>query len=345
MIRRILRSGLGVVFFFVFFCFLFVGALKFRALSPKFWKTALNKGGVYQQLHDQVTKMQMGLEESIKEQAGGKALPPKVAEELVPLLFIDKVLTADRFKGLIETNIDRLSDYLNGKDENLILYLPVVEWKLPIQAFDQPALSSLTAQTPVKDALPLLGVKPEQTKSIMDGLSQARTFVSYLTTVWLILLLLVVGIGVGHYFLGVGLPGRISGTTWLVMTSGSAAMLIGLSAGRIFELVATNAKPPMPTWGVELGKSLVSQFFNFGALIGLGTGIIGLITIVVVIYLIKQGKIKEEKEATSLIKKVLSFVIGVILGFVILGTVVVMTAVALGGKVDFRVTEGSLNVP
>ncbi|OGC50849.1 hypothetical protein A2716_02335 [candidate division WWE3 bacterium RIFCSPHIGHO2_01_FULL_40_23] len=343
MIKRILRTGLGIVFLFVFLLFLLVGAFKFRVLSSKLWKTSLEKGGVYQQLQDQITKMRTGLEDAIRKESGGKDLPPEVAKELAPFLSLDKVLSADRFKELAETNIDRLFDYLNGKDKDLILYLPVAEWELPVQTFGQPALAKLTAQTPAKDALPLLGIKPEQTKLTMDGLEQARTIVGYLTPAWVILLLLMVVMGLGHYFLGVGPAGRISGTAWLIMISGFTAALIGFSAGGIFEFMAANSQPPMPSWGIELGKSLVEQFFNFGAMVGLGAGIAGLVTIVAVMYFIKQGKIKQEKEAIGTFKKILSFVIGIILGFMILVAALVVTGVAIGGKVSLKANGGSVD--
>ncbi|MFZ2201963.1 MAG: hypothetical protein WAV56_01050 [Microgenomates group bacterium] len=278
--------------------------------------------------------------ESVRKQGG----PAGMSEEMLRLLYIDKELTADRFKELIETNIDRLLGYFNGKDGELVLYLPVKEWDLPVAALGQPALAKLTGQTPVENALPLLGMKPEQIKPIMEGLGQIKTILGYLTLVWIILLLLTAGIGAGHYFLGVGLADRIGGTAWLVMISGFVAKVIGVGAGGIFELIASSSKPPMEPWIAELGRSLVGQFFNLGATIGLVTGIVGLAAIVAVIYFAKQGRIKEEKEKPSLKKRVLAFVLGAILGFVVLGAMVGGVVVAVGGKVDFKVGGGSLSV-
>ncbi|MBI2326594.1 hypothetical protein HYU91_04390 [Candidatus Collierbacteria bacterium] len=340
MIKRILRAGLGVVFFFVFLSFLLVGALKFRVLSPSFWKTALDKGGVYQQLQNQITESLSQSRESVRQQGG----PTGMSKEMLRLLYIDKELTADRFRELIETNLDRLLGYVNGKSKELVLYLPVKEWDLPVVAFGQPALAKLNAQTPVEDAFQIVGMKPEQTKPIIEGLGQVKTILGYLTLVWITLLLLTVGIGAGHYFLGVGLTDRIGGTAWLLLISGFVAKLIGVGAGSIFEMITANSKPPMALWMAELGRSLVGQFFNLGATLGLVTGIAGLGVVVAVIYLTKLGKLKEEKEKLSLKKRIFAFVLGVILGLVVLGTAFAGLIVAFGGKVDLSVGGGSIKL-
>ena len=340
MVKRILRAGLGVIFFFVFLVFLLVGALKFRILSPTFWKTALDKGEVYQLLQDQIAGSLSQSRESVEKQGGPAGMP----KEMLRLLYLDKELTADRFRELIETNIDRVFGYFGGKDKELVLYLPIKEWDLPVVAFGQPALAKLNAQTPVEDALQIVGMKPEQTKPVIEGLVLVKTILGYLTLVWIILLLLTVGIGAGHYFLGVGLIDRISGTAWLVMISGFVAKLIGIGAGRIFELIAVSSKPPLPAWGVELGRSLVGQFFDLGATIGLIVGVVGLATIVGVVIFTKQGKLKEEKEKMGLLKRVLAFVLGATLGLTVLGGMVAGLVVAFGGNVNFSAGGASLSV-
>ena len=263
-------------------------ALKFRLLEPKFWKTALDKGGVYKQLQVQVEGSLSQSRESVRKQGGTAGM----SKEMMRLLYIDKELTADRFKELIETNVDRLLGYVNGESKDLFLYLPVKEWNLPVAVLKQPALERLTGRTSVPEVMAALGDKAGQVKPIIDGLKQIKDLVGVLTIVWIGLLVVVVGTLAGHYFLGVGPVDRIGGTAWLVMISGFLAKLVGVGAGRIFELIAVNSKPPLPTWGAELGRSLVGQFFDVGATIGLVVGIAGLVGVGVVMYLKKSGSLE-----------------------------------------------------
>ncbi len=286
MIKRILRAGMGVIFFFVFLLFLLVMAFKFRLLKPEFWKTALDKGEVYKQMQSQIEGSLSQSRGSVKKQGGTAGM----SKEMIRLLYIDKELTAGRFKELVETNVDRLLGYVNGESRDLFLYLPVKEWNLPVAILKQPALERLTGRTSVPEIMAALGDKSGQVKPIIDGLKQIKDLVGVLTIVWAGLLAVIMGILAGHYFLGVGSADRIGGTAWLVMISGFVAKLIGVLAGRIFELIAVASKPPLPTWGTELGRSLVGQFFDLGATIGLGVGIAGLIMVIAAHFFI--GKIR-----------------------------------------------------
>ncbi len=340
MIKWILRAGLGVIFFFVFFVFLLITALKFRLLAPEFWKTALDKGGVYVVLQDKMGELRGRAEASIKKEAGGRAIP----KGLIELLSIPEQLGEERLRELIETNLDRLLGYLKGREKDLVLFLPVAEWNLPVAALGQPALLRLTGQTPSEQAMAVMGMKQEQVAETMKGLGLVKTIVGYLPIVWLGLLIMVLLTLAGHYFLGAGQIDRISGTAWLVMISGFIAKLVGVGAGKIFEMVASNSKPPMEAWIAGLGRSLVGQFFDLGATIGLVAGIGGLATVVAVVYLTKQGKLKEEKEKIGLIKKMAAFSLGAILGFAVLAGVLTGLALAFGGKVDFSTEGGSVKI-
>lgn len=308
MIRQILRVGLGTVFFSVFLSFLFVGALKFRVLSSQFWKNSLAGDSLYQMTGD-----------------------------------LKKVLTAQRFAKIVETNIDRLFEYIDGKSEEIVLYLPVRELNLPAAALKQPMISKMTERTKLTDVLVLFGMKGEQTKTMVDGLNQMRTYLGYLVFVLAGLFLLVVGVLAGHYFLGVGLADRVGGTSWLLVTSGFMAKLIGDGAGRLFELFATGSKPPMPAWGVELGRSLVGQFFDLGATIGLVVGVVGLVGVGLGFFLGKREKTNKNENKPGLIKKLIIQGLGTMLGLAILGGSLVGVVLGLGGKVDFNVSSGGEN--
>lgn len=298
MIRQILRVGLGTIFFSVFLSFLFVGALKFRVLSSQFWKTSLTGGSLYQVTGD-----------------------------------LKKIVTPERFAKIVETNIDRLFEYIDGKSEEIILYLPVRELNLPAAVLKQPTISKMTEQTKLTDALVLFGMKTEQTKTTIEGLSQTRTYLSYLVFILAGLFLFVVLILAGHYFLGVGLVDQMEGTSWLLVTSGFMAKLIGDGAGRLFELFATGSKPPMPAWGVELGRSLVGQFFDLGAAIGLVVGVVGLVGVGLSFFLGKREKTNKSENKPGLIKKLIIQGLGMTLGLAVLGGTLAVAVMGLGGGV------------
>lgn len=114
-------------------------------------------------------------------------------------------MTKERFTNLVETNVDRLFGYIDGKTEEIVLYLPVKEWNLPVATMGLSAFSKLTGETRLSEALVLLGMKTEQIKVTVDGLEQAKTYLGYLIFVWMALLLLTIGVLAGHYFFGSGI--------------------------------------------------------------------------------------------------------------------------------------------
>lgn len=333
MVKRIIRAGLGVIFLLTFLTFLLTGAIRFRALSPSFWKTALNKGAVYQLLEDKVTEAKKKMTEDITKLAGGQALPPQITG----LFSAADELTEARFRELIETNIDRASTYLNGQSQNLVLYLPVKEWNLPVEFFGQPALSQLNSQTPIEEAMAVMGYKGETAKPALDTVKQMKGVTGQLTIIWIVLLVTAVGILAGHFFLGAGLVDRISGTAWLAMISGFLASFVSVGVNGLVEFIISNSKRPLDPWIVQLLKSLVGQFFNWGATVGLVAGLSGLAGIVITVYLVKTGKLKKEKEQIGLIKKILAFILGVILSLAVLLGILM----AIGGKVNFKTGTGA----
>lgn len=310
--------------------------LKFVVFTPIFWKTTLEKGAVYEQLRGQVATFRVQIENSIKKQTGKQAIPKELAQRLAPLFSLEKEFTTDRFRELGETNIDRLFEYLEGREKSMYLYLPVKEWKLPVEKMGQSPLSKLTARTPIEDALSVVGMKPEQIKTTTTNLGQVKTMFNSLTMIWVALLCILIILLTTHFVLGVGLSNQLGGTAWLVMISGFVVKFIGYGALNLFEMIVSNAKNPLQAWQVTLGRSVVSQLFQLGGTIGIVFGVIGLAAVVVSMYLNKKMNVKE-KDQMSIMQKVISSVLGLILGIVLLILTVVGGVVLFGGKVNLKV--------
>ncbi|MBI5151304.1 MAG: hypothetical protein HZA34_01890 [Candidatus Pacebacteria bacterium] len=340
MIKRILRSGLGAFFFVFFLSFLLVGAVKYRLLSAHYWKSALSKGNVYQLMQTKTSELRTQAETSIKKEARGRAIP----KELTTLFKISDQLTADRFRELIETNLDRLFGYFNGKDEKLTLFLPVKEWKLPLEILKQPTLLQLTGQSSPEQVMTALGYKKEQITEVLKRIVQLRTIIGYVPTVWSALLLLVIFMGIGHFLLGSSMSDKITGTAWLFMASGVIAKLMSVGANKLFDSIVLNAKPPFDPWMAVLGKDLIGQFFYEWQLVGMIMGGAGLVIITAVMFLRKQGKIKEEEEKIGMIKRTIAFILGILLDSVILIAIVLIFMQALGGKINVKTEQEKTSV-
>src|SRR3989344_2751311 len=97
--KDILRTALGVVFVFFFLLFLLLSAIRFEFLRTSYWTGAVERSGFYQQLGTQIADWQT----QINRQAKGRKV------------VITGIVTEERARDVVETNIERLVDYLNGK--------------------------------------------------------------------------------------------------------------------------------------------------------------------------------------------------------------------------------------
>lgn len=332
--KRILRAAVGTLFFASFMLFLFVTAVKFRVLNSDFWITALNKSGIYQQLSGEVVKFRSQIEGEVsKARRQGAPIPREINE----ILTIDQKLSESRLRELGETNVKRLFGFVNKEAEDLYLFLPIKEWNLPVKALGFVPFSELTAKTSLKDVL--IGISklgfskqtPEEVEKTVRDFKNLRDELTKINLVWFGLLVLSLVLLAGHYFLGEGIVDRISGTAWTVMLSGFLAKLVGF--GLVFGIGAILAKSKTMNPAVVLGaKSLASQFFALGEGIGLALGVLGLAGVIAVPKLIKQKELKAPEKKIGFVKRSILFVLGVILGFLILLLPLILAIAVFGGK-------------
>lgn len=299
-------------------------------MSSDFWKSTLRKGDVYQLMQAKTTEMRAQAEASIKKETRGRALP----KELITLFKISDKLTTERYRELIETNLDRVFGYFSGKDEKLTLFLPVMEWKLPLESFKQPALLRLTGQTSLDQVMMSLGYKQENITEVIASVGKLKTYLGYIPIIWSGLLLIVILMIIGHFFLGNGLVDQINGTAWLLIITGLSAKLVGLGANLLFNNISVNFKPPMEPWVIALGKELVEQLFTEWQGMGLMVSGIGFVMILVVVLLKKQGKLKEKVDDLGFMKIALAFIFGLILDVVVFVTILFTLIQVFGGKMS-----------
>ncbi len=209
--KYILRTAVGVVFAFFFLIFLFVNAVRFDLLSTKFWTSGFEKSGFYQGITAEVNKLQAQIDQKT---GRGRV---KLAE----------AINESRLRQVVETNVERLVDYLNGKTEELALSLPINEWGLPKEIVAGFPKVSWSTQMEVGDVLTEMGYPAEQRQNILKVLSQVRSVSSGMTWIWLGLLLVTLLLLAVHYALGENKRDKIAGSGILLLGSGLLATLIG----------------------------------------------------------------------------------------------------------------------
>ena len=304
--RGFLRFLVGTFFIFLFILFLGLSAARFKLLNPHFWGGVLEKEGIYLHLEDKVQELVIGMMsgDKIKElkqlQQSGQLNPQQENELNQSLALIeaidqlDEVLTVGKIQELIEENLERILGFIKGKNERLIVYLPIKDLGLPAQLLSQPPLSLMSDKTDVEEFLKV-SMPEEQLKQMMTNLDKVQQIAGYLPLVWIGLLVgtaLVLG---AHFFLGKDIVGRVKGTSWLLIVSGLTAVIIAVGVKNLVTLAITKSSQIPPALATLL-PNLVRQILNLGQITGVIVAVMGLGGVITMAYLIKSGKVKVEKK-------------------------------------------------
>ncbi len=319
--KYILRTALGVVFTFFFLAFLLVSALRFELLSTKFWTKGVERSGMYQDLVLQVEKMQAGIDK----QGGG--------------LNIKGIITEARLREVVEVNVERLVDFLNGKSKTLALSLPLNEWNVPREVLGGLPKIPWGREIEISKALASLGFPAEQSQSLLKSIDQVQQVLSWLVWVWLGLLAVALVFLFVHYVLGDGKVDKVKGSGILLLGSGLIAALIGWGGGQIGSLVAQNSKD-WPAWAKMIVSGLAAEFFSLGKMAGLVTAVIGIGLFVYASRVLKEVKGKEAKKM-SFMGKLFKTSVGIVLGIFLLLSGPIALGLIVGGKVSPSVTYES----
>lgn len=135
--RFIAQLFLVLIFTVLFFTALLAGTVKFQLLNYKFWQTAFDQHNVYQSLAENG-------KDSLNAQlvkAGGSKNDAKVLTDLV---------TTDNVKDVITKNLQNTLSFANGKESQLMVYVPIE--KVPRNILPK-NLTGVSSEMPVKDLL------------------------------------------------------------------------------------------------------------------------------------------------------------------------------------------------
>lgn len=318
--KYILRVAVGVVFTFFLLLLLFVGAVKFQLLSAKFWAAGVERSGLYQELLSGVDNLQRELDQK----PGGRKI------------VLREVITEARVRQVVEMNVTRLVDYLNGKTERLALWLPLTEWNLPKEVISGLPKLPWSTEMDVEKILPAFGFPPDQAAMVVKNLSQIQTASTWLPGVWVALLLVTLFLLTGHYLLGDGKKDRIKGVAILLLGSGLVTTIIGWGGGTLGELIAKGATN-LPVFARTLIAGWLAEFFALGRVFGLVIAAVGLALFIWITYVAKQPKVKELKPQEGLAKKLFQTLAGIALGVILIAGGLLLLVVSLGGQVTVKV--------
>jgi len=302
--RKFGRFILGSLFITGFILVLISGSIRLSLLSRSAWKKALAESGVYEQMVDRVdefiNKAISGedLEKLRQEQAKG-GLSEARAEELEKMLLaadglneLKENLRGGKMEELVETNIERVFGFLRSKDDDVNLYFPLEELGVSDELMGELPLDIVNGEVNLR------GILGESSEKTMKSFKQLQMGVRIVNWVYVGGGLILGFILIGYYFLGKGIVKRVRGVSWLLLISGALGMglVSGVGAG-VKKALANMAQLPEMAQGmvgVMVERLMGSMKLSSGLV--LGAGVVG---VVVMMYMVKSGKLKVEEAVLS----------------------------------------------
>lgn len=239
--KNIIRSAIGTLFLISLLLGLLLEAINSKLLQERFWIGAIDTSGLYKQVLSNLDDFQRQSDTITK--AKGLAR-----------ITIAGLLTENRLQDVVSTNISRILGFAVGRTNEIIIYLPFEDWKIPNV--------KLARDTNLLELIAAGGIKPEQKQALVKGLETTQLVTKNInqTSQWILIGALV--LLVGHFLLG-----SLYATAVLLLVSGliiAVLSLFGVSLGWLISLV-----PQLPIWGKALASQLMKDFFGYGAIFGL----------------------------------------------------------------------------
>jgi len=155
--RSFLRFLISIFVVLGFFIFLLLTTIRFQILDTDFFTNNLDQEGVYKHSSRalRLTFKNLLREVYIKEEG-------VVLEELTvgersqiekDINKISNVITEATLKDFLESNILKVLSFVNGEEEQLLLYLPIKKWGFPDEFVNEEPMSFFSENTQIESIL------------------------------------------------------------------------------------------------------------------------------------------------------------------------------------------------
>jgi len=173
--KIIAKIVLNILFVVAVVLFSISLTLKFQILDTNFWKKTFNDDGIYSQLS---TAIKNNLDNQVVAGGGSK-------NDAAPLT---SLVTPDNLKDFIDNNIDNLLGFINGKNKEIVIYIPVK--RIPISLLPI-GIGRISEQMPIGNLLTEFNVQGISVSQIeqVKIIGTVSTYIFILSAVLIILIL------------------------------------------------------------------------------------------------------------------------------------------------------------
>jgi len=193
--KTLVKIVLNILFIVAVLLFSISLTLNFQILDANFWKNTFNDNGIYSQLS---TAIKNNLDSQVVAGGGSKS-------DAAPLT---SLVTPDALKDFIDNNIDNLLGFINGKNKEIVVYIPVQKITgslLPT------GIDGISEEMPINDLLTEFNVQGVSVSQIeqVKILGTVSTYIFVLSAILMILILFALNFSgltilLGGLFAGIG---------------------------------------------------------------------------------------------------------------------------------------------
>ncbi len=243
-----------VILFLVFFVVAMLSAtVKFGLLNDSFWKTSFAKNNVYAALSE-------ALKNSLTNQVG------KEGGNKTDVSILTDLITEDNTKDFVNNNLTNFIDYLNGKSQELIVYIPLNRAPKGLLPKNIAALNNELTIKQLAEKFNVTGLDHLSLQNLSTiGVVVSYTFIGSLVLLAILIIFLIWIVESGKRFTAVGLAIILCGLLTLILAQFVAYLIVYISqnfAGAdIARIIVAVSAPPllaeMVNWWTYLGVVLI----------------------------------------------------------------------------------------